>query len=204
MNIKSGGKMANYLGQLEELSGNLEAVAGSESRDKVMEGMDTLDKKTKPDVIALWVKEAMDRMDQELDLKAGEEVMLRCGRNCAMVNSRPVEGAKKRRAKFKSLDEFLADEEKHPPSGMKFERAGDVVYQYYTPQAYSHPMRCFCGLMRSLPKDQTVSKTYCNCSRGFVQVWWEGILGHPVQVEVLETAISGSDVCKFAVHLPGA
>jgi len=193
--------MAKSLGQLEVLSVNLQDLAGSESRDKVMAGAEFLSGKTKPAEIAAWVKGAMERMDQTLDEKTGEEVMLRCGRNCAMVNSRPIEAAKKRRAKSKTLDDFLAAEENHPPSGMKFEREGNKVYQYYTPRAYGHPGRCYCGLMRALPEGETVSKTYCNCSRGFVQIWWEGILGHPVEVEVLETAISGSDVCKFVIHL---
>lgn len=193
--------MANPLGQLEVLSAHLTELAGGQARDEVMQGLESLGAKTKPAEVAVWVKGAMQRLDEAVNAGTREEIMLRCGRNCALVNQRPIVAVKKRRAKFSSLDEFLAAEESHPPAGMKFERDGDTVYQYYTPRAFSHPMRCFCGLMRALPEGETVSKTYCNCSRGFVQVWWEGVLDHPVKVELLESAISGSDVCKFAIRL---
>ena len=55
--------------------------------------------------------------------------------------------------------------------------------------------------MRGLPEDKTVSLTYCQCSRGLVEKTWELILGRPVQVEILESAISGATECKFVIHL---
>ncbi len=193
--------MAKSLGQLEVLGANIEDLAGRGAREKVMQGQKRLTEKSKPEVVAEWVRGAMERLDAAVDQPARDTIMLRCGHNCAAVNSRPLDSAKKRRSKFKTLDEFIAAEIAKPPSGMRFEREGDVVYQFYTPQSFSHPMRCYCGLLRKLPQDEVISKTYCQCSRGFVQKWWQGILGREVDVDLLETAVSGASECKFAIHL---
>lgn len=193
--------MSRSLGQLEVLRAHIIETAGEDAAEKVMQGSDILTEKSKPEAVAAWVKEAMERLDESVELPVRDEIMLRCGHNCAAVNSRPLDAAKKRRAKFNSLDEFISAEITKPPSGMRFEREGDLVYQFYTPQSFSHPMRCYCGLLRGLPQDEVVSRTYCQCSRGFVQKWWEGILGREVEVDLVETAVSGASECKFAIHL---
>lgn len=193
--------MSKSLGQLEVLKAHIVKTAGLDAAVYVMQGQEALTEKSKPEVIAEWVRGAMERLDKAVKQPSRDTIMLRCGHNCAAVNSRPLDSAKKRRSKFKTLDEFIAAEIAKPPSGMRFEREGDVVYQFYTPQSFSHPMRCYCGLLRALPQDEIISKTYCQCSRGFVQKWWEGILGHEVEVDLLETAVSGASECKFAIHL---
>lgn len=43
--------------------------------------------------------------------------------------------------------------------------------------------------------------TYCQCSRAFVQWCWEYILEQPVDVELLESCVSGGQECKFVTHL---
>jgi len=193
--------MGRSLGQLEVLSVNIKELAGEAACVQVMQGHEALTEKSKPVQVADWVKGAVQRLDETVEPYTVEQIMLRCGRNCAMVNQRPIVAAKKRRVKYLSLDDFLAAEQNSPPAGMRFERDGNVVYQVYTPQAFGQPMRCYCGLMRALPENETVSKTFCNCSRGFVQVWWEGILGRPVAVEILQTAISGAEECKFSIRI---
>jgi predicted hydrocarbon binding protein len=62
-------------------------------------------------------------------------------------------------------------------------------------------MRCYCSLFRQLPTEDKVSTTYCNCSRGFVEKYWEAVLQKPVEVDLLKSAISGADECTFAIHL---
>jgi predicted hydrocarbon binding protein len=56
-------------------------------------------------------------------------------------------------------------------------------------------------LLRDLPNEETVSKTYCNCARGFVEKFWENVLGKPVKVDLLQSVVSGDKECKFAIHL---
>jgi hypothetical protein len=193
--------MARPLLQIREIGANVERVAGEKVRQEVLAGSERLTASSRPEEVARWVQGAMERLDALVDPEARNQIMLACGHNCARVNKRPLEQARARRARYASLDEFLAAEQRKSPAGMRLVREGDVVYQFYTPQTFSRPMRCYCSLLRGLPADETVSLTYCQCSRGFMQEYWEGILERPVQVDLVESCMSGAAECKFVIHL---
>jgi hypothetical protein len=194
--------MANkIIGQIDEIGRNIEDAAGYDIRLKVMQGSEKFKSASKPAEVAEWTKTAMDRLDLLTDGATREQIMLNCGYNCSLVNQRPILNAKSRRAKFPSEEAFLEAEVKKPPKGMRFERDGKTILQYYTPHAFGAGMRCYCSLLRGLPAGQTASLTYCQCSRGFVQKYWEGILGRPVEVDLVESAVSGAEECKFVIHL---
>jgi hypothetical protein len=117
------------------------------------------------------------------------------------LNRRVIERAKARRKKYMSIDEFLEAEQQSPMRGTKLLREGNVLYQSYTPSSYAKSLRCYCGLLRGLPADETISRTYCHCSKGFVNKFWEGVLEKPVKVDLIQSAVSGASECKFAIHL---
>jgi hypothetical protein len=193
--------MANRLaGQINEIGRNIEDLAGYELRLKVMEGSEKVPS-SNPAKAAAWVRDAMDRLDALVDEPTRRQIMLNCGYNCIRLNPRPLESARARRQKFASEEAFLAAEMQKPPKGMRFERRGNLLIQYYTPRTFGAGMRCYCSLLRGLPPGQTASLTYCECSRGFVQRYWEGILGRAVEVDLIESAVSGADECRFMVHL---
>jgi len=62
-------------------------------------------------------------------------------------------------------------------------------------------MRCYCGLLRGLPDEKTISKTYCQYSKGFVKKFWESVLGKDVKVDLMQSAVSGIEEYKFAFNL---
>jgi hypothetical protein len=129
------------------------------------------------------------------------KVKQRCGYNCADKNHRVIEKAVSRRKKYACIDAFLEVEQRNPTKGTKLVREGNIIYQSYMPQTFTRPMRCYCSLFRGLPIEDSVSLTYCNCSKGFVEKYWEAILQRPVKVDLLQSAISGAEECKFAIHL---
>jgi hypothetical protein len=186
---------------LTPLEKNIEYLAGVEFSRQVMEGSDKITEKTDKKVIALWIKGAMERLDSLVDEKTRSQIMENCGANCAAINNRVIERGKAKRKKFKTNDEFLAAEILKPNPGTRLVKEGNIIYQFYTPKAFSRPMRCYCGLLRGLPEGTNISSTYCNCSKGFVKKYWETILGQPVTVELLQSAVSGASECKFAIHL---
>lgn len=188
-------------GQIEEIGRRVEQFAGAEVRKKVMRGSEEVVKSSDSKKVALWVKGAMDRLNNLTDLTNCEQIMLACGYNCIAINPQPLETAKARRRKYPTEEAFLTAEVQNPPKGFRFEWEGNVLIQYYTPLSFGAGVRCYCNLMHGLPEGVTVTPTYCQCSRGFVEKYWEGILGRPVRVELKETAISGSDECKFVIHL---
>ncbi len=191
----------NNVHQIREFAEQLEKVAGPEVREQVMVGSEAITASTKPQAMAAWVQGAMSRLDALLDEPCRVQVMVHCGFNCATANAAPIDRAAARRKKFRTLDEFLEAEQRKPPAGTRLERAGTTLLQYYTPRAFTHSMRCYCGLLRGLPDKETVSSTYCQCAKGFVQRYWEAILERPVEVELLQSCVSDAEECKFAVHL---
>jgi hypothetical protein len=164
-----------------------------------LEELVSLPKSADPERIAQCVKAMMDRMDHQLDEDTRNKVMALSGFDCISANKRAVDQAVKRRQKYSTLEEYLEAEEKHPSRGTRFRREGDVYYQWYTPHEWSKPMRCFCSLMKGLPEGIDSSKTFCKCSESFVKAVWETVLEQPVIVKALETAISGSDECRFEI-----
>lgn len=191
----------NDVAMIKEVGRTLERFAGEEARKKVMEGSEQITASTSKERIAMWVKDAMERLDALVDEETRNQVMENCGHNCALMNRRVIERAKARRRKYKSVDEFLEAEQRKPMKGTRLVREGDILYQFYVPHAFTRPMRCYCSLLRGLPADERVSPTYCHCSKGFVEKFWEDVLERPVRVELIQSVVSGAEECKFAVYL---
>jgi hypothetical protein len=188
-------------GMLISMEKNVGVLAGKMISKKVMEGSEEITEKTDKRKIAEWVKGAMERLDTLVSEETKIQIMENCGRNCADVNKKVIERAKARRQKFKSTDEFLDAERNKPQTGTRLVREGNMLYQFYTPRAFTEPMRCYCGLLRGLPDNETVSSTYCHCSKGFVKRFWESVLERPVKVDLIQSAVSGASECEFAIHL---
>ena len=180
---------------------NVEALAGEATSEKIMEGSEEITEKTDKMRTAEWVRGAMQRLDALIGEETRIQIMENCGRDCADANKRLIDSTKLRRKKSRSAEEFLEAEQKKPMTETRLVRKGNVLYQFYTPKAFTRPMRCYCGLLRGLPDKATISKTYCHCSKGFVKKFWESVLERPVKVEIIQSAVSGADECKFAIHL---
>jgi predicted hydrocarbon binding protein len=191
--------MPAVLDMIEQFAGEVEAVAGEETRREVMAGVETL-KTSRREEISLWMRGAVDRLDARAGADAAT-VMDRCGVNCAQVNHGMTDRAKGRRAKFATEETFLEAESKKPQAGTRVELGDGFLYQVYAPATFGRPMRCFCALINALPADIQMSPTYCLCSRAFVRTYWTEVLGRPVDVEVVETALTGSTECRFKVSL---
>jgi hypothetical protein len=188
-------------GMTKTIEGCVGRLAGETVRKKVMEGSEKITAKTGKAEISEWVKGAMNRLDSLVDERVRTQIMENCGYKCSEVNRKVIEGAKTRRKRCKSEEEFLEAEQQRPLRGTRLVREGNVLYQFYTPRTYAKSLRCYCGLLRGLPADETISRTYCHCSKGFVKRFWEGALGRSVRVELIYSAVSGADECKFAIHL---
>ncbi len=191
--------MPDLVGPLTELDRRIRETMGDEAADVIMEGVGDVKNTWKKDRVAHWVKEAMTRMDETLDDEAKEKIMVACGHNCAAHHDAPIRQAVKRREKQKGFEEFLDAMAAEPPRGMQLQRDGGAVIFSYTPQTYGRGMRCYCSLVKGLPMDETMSETYCLCSKGFVEAYWMALSGGRVDVELLESAVTGSDVCRFRV-----
>ncbi|MCX5970223.1 MAG: DUF6144 family protein [Coprothermobacterota bacterium] len=177
----------------------MENLAGADTVRQVMTGNEVITASSKPAKVAVWVQGAMERLDRLVDAETRNRIMNRCGVNCAAAHQEVIRLAKNRRTKAGNLEAFLTEEERNPPAGTRLQRQGEVWFQYYAPHDYSRPMRCFCSLMSGLPEGQTVSATFCQCSVGFVRAYWEALLDQPVEVELVQSAVTGAEECKFRI-----
>jgi predicted transcriptional regulator YdeE len=195
--------MKMVTGPMEELAGRIKQFAGAEVSKKVMKGKDEIIAAKDPVKGSLWMKEAIDRLDNLTDKNTRVRIMSACGRNCNKINHKETEEIKQMRDLCATEEDFL-DKFIIPPApgnGVRYERDDNKLIQYYTPGKYKEGLRCYCSLVNMLPKGINASPTYCQCSRAHVQQHWEHVLGRPVKVELGETAIMGSDECKFIIHL---
>ena len=53
-----------------------------------------------------------------------------------------------------------------------------------------------------LDDTQTVNPIACQISCGYYKDFWEGVLKHPVKVELTGSLIQGDESCTFNIHLP--
>ena len=187
--------------QIGEITRQIERFTSVAVCKKVMKGREETIAAKDPAKGALWMKEAIDRLDAFTDRKTREKIMTACGRFCNTVNSTYMEEMKDMRRKYATEEEFLKVLLQPGEGPARFEKDRNDLILYYTPRKVGQGIRCFCYLINMLPEDVNASPTYCQCSRAFVQAHWEGVFGRPLKVELGKTAITGADECKFILHL---
>ena len=63
---------------------------------------------------------------------------------------------------------------------------------------------CHCPRVRDAAKTgECLPLSYCFCGAGFYQGIWEEILQKPVEVDMLESVLSGGDACRVAIEWAG-
>lgn len=189
--------MGKKHGMLIVLEKIIERFVREEVMKKVMEKSEEITEKTDAEKKASWMKGAMERLDQLVGEETKFRIMENCGFNCAEMNRGAIEEAVARRKNFKTVDQFLEAEQKKPMKGTRLVREGSLLYQFYTPQSFG--VRCYCEMVAAA--EGRVSPTYCHCSKGFVMKLWEAVLKRPVEVEFVQSVISGAEECKFVIHL---
>jgi hypothetical protein len=93
-------------------------------------------------------------------------------------------------------------------------REGDRIYITkfpYAPQHYldeTDPLMkryymCHCPLARAaILAEDDIPLDWCYCSGGFEKLMFDVVFGEDTEVEVLESALAGSTICRFAVQIP--
>jgi hypothetical protein len=188
------------VGPIRHFGGIISEYSGEEISNKVMEGSSGIAKASKDEVYE-WIQGAIERFDNLVDENTRIKIMEQCGYNCAKMNENHIERMKKKREKFASLDEFIETEIRNPSKIQRIERAGDQIFQIYSPKNYGKGWRCFCSLWQNLPDDEQTSRTWCHCSKAFLEKTWEMYAGKAVKVELVKSSISGGKECKFEIFL---
>ena len=79
-------------------------------------------------------------------------------------------------------------------------------FQYIkaTEETQKKYMACHCPFIRNhlLHNVSDIDPDWCYCSGGFAKTPFEYIFGQELQVELLESCLTGSDKCRFAITIP--
>ena len=94
-------------------------------------------------------------------------------------------------------------------------REGDVIsickiphqVEQYSKTSDEHQKRyhyCHCGFAKESLKNENIdiSPMFCYCGAGWYRQLWEGIFAQPVKVDVVESVLDKSNICRFVVHIP--
>lgn len=138
-----------------------------------------------------WIETVLSEV-KNLEGNQGIKILEKCGREC-LSSYGTAQKAKEIRGKIKDkndfdllLKTFKAEVYKN---SLQFYWEDDIIYLEYH--------GCGCPLV----KDGKITDPFlCNCTRGYAKEMFETLLNKPLEVELLETVLSGSEKCKLAIR----
>lgn len=136
-----------------------------------------------------WVKTLVERMDGALDEETRARVMQSCGRQC--IPSHVISEAARAYAESRDIDDFLARLNEMGIDGGNLTREGNTIYVRYG--------ECYCGIVNRV--GERISRTYCNCSVGWNKALFEAVFQRSVEVNLVESVISGAKRCLLEVKI---
>jgi effector-binding domain-containing protein len=194
-------------------------VLGQGALLEVMQGADALGTESTHGQRFEWVKTAMDRLDRLAGEPQKYEILSRC------AHVFPQEHIERLRAVFEeniaitgdamqAVDAVIAFMQRDRVWGSPPVRQENVIFATKNPrdpqafaratsQAERRRAYCFCPLIRD-HLDNGVSPIFCYCGAGWERQQWEGTIGAPLHIEVVQSLVNGDECCQFAIHLPAS
>jgi len=137
---------------------------------------------------AEWWNDAIIRMKKELGTEKTKEILSICGSKCCGQGHRKT--VRKKFEESDSIEEFL-----------KKISINRVIYELVDKHTIvAEYQRCFCGQVKGTKKIFP-DMTYCECGTEFNRQYFSSAFGKPVEVELIKSIISGSDSCKYIIHI---
>ena len=186
-----------------KIKGNPENQAASLTEDltqRIRDGAQSPDWKKMEEALVKF-RAMMGHMDAQLDEETKIKILNACGQSC-LINAFGV--APERKPTAEQSEAFLKALEK---GGIEVRRERDAITVFYRwgikQNPYGLSMKegyCMCPIVESGAPG--MSKSYCNCSAGYVKEALERSTGKTVlKVEVLESILQGGKDCRFKVVL---
>lgn len=159
---------------------------------KIMQGSDKYNL-LKPDKKALWWKNAIENMENELGKEKSITIMNACGEKCCGEGQRKT--AKRLMKESKSVEEFLDKISKYEV------KDGELEYKLVDNNTIiGKHNKCFCGQVKQL-KVKFKNDTYCQCSVEFNRQFFQAAFDKPVDVMLKQSILNGGDCCEFIISI---
>jgi hypothetical protein len=202
---------------LEKFGKGLEKHAGKSVKSKVMKRFPADSTQKNAEQMTEWLLAAIDRLDAAVpDEETRRSIMLCCSEIFPAQRIQRLRAEYERTGNLDELIKWMSEDSSW--KGLSYyeypKREGNIIYVTKIPHdpkgfreaidpAHKRASYCHCALIRpAILSGTPVSTTFCLCGSGWYKSLWEGVLGKPVHVEILETVSTGADRCTFAVHLP--
>nr|KXH70762.1 MAG: hypothetical protein AM325_00080 [Candidatus Thorarchaeota archaeon SMTZ1-45] len=193
----------------ERYMAKLEAVLGLEAKDEILAPISKLSIDSPADVRQKALCESLGILENMANGEQQFEILSHC------AHVYPIELIPPMRDLFRStrsvdiVIEAMTSKGGYYPKLLR--REGSIIYSEKSPanpSAYKESKNaaerrrayCFCPLIRDC-LDET-PEVFCYCSAGWPKQLWEGILEHPLKIEIVKSLTKGDDTCEFAIHLP--
>jgi effector-binding domain-containing protein len=196
---------------------NLHRVLGEEAALEVMKDGEKLTPDSTVNDRFHWTREAMEILDDMADEDQKYDILSSCAHifpkeQIGKLRSVYEEEKKRTGQPLKGVDAVIEFMGKDPGWGEQPIREGNIIYSSKNPrnpggydEAETADERkrayCFCPLVRN-NLDAGMPDIFCYCGSGWYRQQWEGAIGKPVRIEIVESILRGNDVCRFAIHLP--
>jgi hypothetical protein len=174
---------------IERITASLESTVSHETAEEIVCACQDLPKPTTPARQRKYLAGLMASLDVRLDAATRQRVMQNCGQQC--IGAGIITRAAAIYKASNDLDELLDQLNKMHVGGGSLRREGNLIYGYYD--------RCYCGLV-SQAKGK-ISPSYCLCSCGWYKALFEGALGKPVEVKLLQSLLGGASRCAFEIRI---
>jgi predicted hydrocarbon binding protein len=182
--IPKTGRLGRWAKMIEEET-NRDVV------EKVMHNVNTITATSQYAAKAAWIQHAVERLETLVGEKTAIKIMENCGRKCCGPTSRAR--AQEIMSRSKSIEEFIEQLNKKGLGG------GRLTLKDETTIRGGYDV-CYCGQVKKT-REPFSTKVYCYCSVGWYKQLFESALKKPVDVELVQSIISGADSCEFVIHV---
>ena len=173
-------------GKIGSLAKNIEKETNRDVVEKVMQNVEQFESTFDRVEKAEWVKEVIKLLEQQVGKEKSIKIMENCGRDCGRKHAR----YKKLIKEFKSIEEFL---DKLSTGGFQFKlKDKNTIVGKYD--------KCYCYQVKQTKKPFP-TKTYCYCGAGHIKEIFESLFKKPVEVELVQSVITGAKSCEFIIHI---
>ncbi len=186
--------------RIKRLAEQLEAAAIDQKIiDRIMEGGENIIRSTKPVKSADWMREAMTKMDELLDLETRKTVREGCacclGGKRLKISKAIAKDNETLEARIKAANEahFVFGH------GVTMMENGKIIVRFF-PEGLDH-YRCAC-----MPQaDKPLPISYCFCCGGHAKHHLQIALGRELDCTVLSSALAsgGKEPCAFSFRIAG-
>jgi predicted hydrocarbon binding protein len=168
----------------------IDAEAGAAVSAKVVIKTDDFDATSNYAQKAEWIRNAVQRLENEAGKAAAINVMQACGRKCCGPTQQ--KRAKQFMQESNSVKELLAKLNEAGIGGgrLKLKSKNTIAGGYD---------RCYCGRVKQTQKPFPTD-TYCHCSTGWYKSLFEAAFDKPVKVKLLQSILQGADSCEFEIE----